>query len=124
MSTCTCPTTSEENVPPLDYVGLILFGSGIGLLSYVLEVFGEHTLSAREVTGLLALSLTLLTGYWLHARGTQFPLLQLRLFGIRTFRTSVNSGFFTRLGIGGVPFLLPLLYQTGLEATLPFNLGC
>src|ERR1022692_2379510 len=30
---------------PLDVIGLILFGSGIGLLSYVLEVFGEHTLS-------------------------------------------------------------------------------
>jgi predicted MFS family arabinose efflux permease len=50
---------------PLDIVGLTLFGSGISLLSYVLEVFGEHTLSAR-------------------------------------------------LGIGGVPFLLPLLYQVGL----------
>src|ERR1700761_4775554 len=27
---------------PLDFVGLVLFGSGISLLSYVLEVFGEH----------------------------------------------------------------------------------
>ena len=33
---------------PLDWGGLLLFGSGIGLLSYVLEVFGEHTLSLRE----------------------------------------------------------------------------
>jgi hypothetical protein len=29
----------------------------------------------------------------------------------------VNGSFFTRLGIGGVPFLLPLLYQTGLGYT-------
>ncbi len=41
---------------PLDFVGLVLFGSGISLLSYVLEVFGEHTLSGREVVGLLAIS--------------------------------------------------------------------
>jgi MFS family permease len=27
---------------------------------------------------------------------------------------AVNGAFFTRLGIGGVPFLLPLLYQVGL----------
>ncbi len=107
----------REETHPLDLVGLILFGSGIGLLSYVLEVFGEHTLSSREITSLLLLSLALLAGYWLHARALQFPLLQLRLFGIRTFRAATNGSFFTRLGIGGVPFLLPLLYQTGMGFT-------
>jgi len=30
---------------------------------------------------------------------------------------ATNGSFFTRLGIGGVPFLLPLLYQTGLGFT-------
>src|SRR5476651_1553330 len=38
------PDYREEHIHPLDVVGLILFGSGIALLSYVLEVFGEHTL--------------------------------------------------------------------------------
>jgi EmrB/QacA subfamily drug resistance transporter len=104
----------REETHPLDVVGLILFGSGIALLSYVLEVFGEHTLSAREISGLLALSLALLAGYWLHARTLAFPLLQLNLFSIRTFRAAVSGSFFTRLGIGGIPFLLPLLYQVGL----------
>ncbi len=33
---------------------------------------------------------------------------------IRTFRVSVAGGFLTRLGMGGMPFLLPLLYQLGL----------
>jgi EmrB/QacA subfamily drug resistance transporter len=108
------PDYREEHTHPLDTVGLILFGSGIALLSYVLEVFGEHTLSAREVSGLLALSLALLGGYWLHAKSLLFPLLQLNLFKIRTFRAAVSGSFFTRLGIGGVPFLLPLLYQVGL----------
>jgi len=41
-------------------------------------------------------------------------LLPLNLFGIRTFRVSVVGGFVTRLGISGMPFLLPLLYQSGL----------
>src|SRR6202041_1410302 len=104
----------REETHPLDTVGLILFGSGIALLSYVLEVFGEHTLSVREISGLLVLSLALLAGYWLHAKSLAYPLLQLGLFKIRTFRAAVNGGFFTRLGIGGVPFLLPLLYQVGL----------
>lgn len=108
------PDYREEKTHPLDAVGLILFGSGVGLLSYVLEVFGEHTLSVREISGLLVLSLALLAGYWLHAKTLAYPLLQLGLFRIRTFRAAVSGSFFTRLGIGGVPFLLPLLYQVGL----------
>jgi EmrB/QacA subfamily drug resistance transporter len=108
------PDYREENTHPLDIVGLILFGSGIALLSYVLEIFGEHTLSVREILGLLMLSLVLLSGYFVHAKGTPYPLLQLKLFGIRTFRAAVSGSFFTRLGIGGIPFLLPLLYQVGL----------
>jgi MFS family permease len=53
----------------------------------------------------------------IHAKSLAFPLLQLSLFRIRTFRASVSGSFFTRLGIGGVPFLLPLLYQVGLGLT-------
>jgi EmrB/QacA subfamily drug resistance transporter len=99
---------------PLDLVGLILFGSGVALLSYVLEIFGEHTLSVREIVGLLVISVVLLAGYALHANHTRFALLQLSLFRIRTFSAAVSGSFFTRIGIGGVPFLLPLLYQIGL----------
>src|SRR5271165_4654115 len=61
------PDYREEQTHPLDVVGLILFGSGIALLSYVLEIFGEHTLSSREILGLLTISLALIGGYGLHA---------------------------------------------------------
>jgi hypothetical protein len=107
----------REESEPLDVVGLILFGSGVGLLSYVLEVFGEHTLSSREILGLLAVALMLLAGYGLHSTKTAFPLLSLGLFRIRTFRAAVAGSFFTRLGIGGIPFIIPLLYQVGLGFT-------
>jgi EmrB/QacA subfamily drug resistance transporter len=107
----------REKSDPLDWTGLILFGSGIALLSYVLEVFGEHTLSVREILGLLALSVLLLAGYGRHAAKAAFPLLRLSLFRIRTFRAAVSGSFFTRLGIGGIPFIMPLLYQVGLGFT-------
>jgi EmrB/QacA subfamily drug resistance transporter len=107
----------REKSNPLDIAGLVLFGSGIAMLSYVLEVFGEHTLSARWISGLLAASVLLLAAYGLHAARTRFPLLSLNLFRIRTFRAAVSGSFFTRLGIGGIPFILPLLYQVGLGFT-------
>ena len=111
------PDYRQEHTHPLDLAGLLLFGSGIGLLSYVLEVFGEHTLGGGEILGLLALSAALLASYGIRATRTKFPLLRLSLFRIRTFRASVSGSFFTRLGIGGIPFLFPLLYQVGLGFT-------
>ena len=104
----------RERTRPLDVEGLILFGAGLALLSYVLEVFGEHALSAAEILGLLFVSMALLFGYGVHAERTRWPLLRLGLFRSRSFAAAVGGGFITRLGIGGVPFLLPLLYQVGL----------
>jgi MFS family permease len=89
------PDYREERPDPLDVTGLILFGAGIALLSYVLEVFG----------------------YGFHATRTPHPMLRLVLFRIRTFRAAVSGSFLTRLGIGGIPFLFPLLYQVGLGFT-------
>jgi EmrB/QacA subfamily drug resistance transporter len=107
----------REHTDPLDVTGLILFGSGIALLSYVLEVFGEHTLTALEILGLSAVAIALLAGYGFHATRTAHPVLHLALFRIRTFRAAVAGSFVTRLGIGGIPFLFPLLYQVGLGFT-------
>ena len=111
------PNYRESRNYALDIVGLALFGSGIALLSYVLEVFGETTLSGREMLGLLAISAVLLATYGLHTQRTAHPLLRLKLLATRTFRVAVSGNMFTRLGIGGIPFLLPLLYQVGLGFT-------
>ncbi len=111
------PDYRTETDVPLDFVGLALFGSGIALLSYVLEIFGEHDLSTRSILFLLGLSVLLLLAYARHALGEKFPLLELALFRVRTFRSAVAGSFATRLGVGGLPFLLPLLYQIGLGYT-------
>jgi EmrB/QacA subfamily drug resistance transporter len=98
---------------PLDVAGFVLFGLGIALLSYVLEVFGEHTLGAAQVLCLLALAAVLLGAYGLNSSRIARPLLQLDLLQLRSFRTSNIGSFVTRIGLGGIPFLLPLLYQVG-----------
>lgn len=108
------PDFRDTAETPLDRIGMVLFGAGIALLSYVLEVFGEHSWPPMGIAFLFATSIVLLIGYRMHARHTAHPLLYMRLFAVRTFRIPVIGGFITRLGVGGMPFLLPLLYQIGL----------
>jgi EmrB/QacA subfamily drug resistance transporter len=108
------PDYYGEQARPLDLVGLVLFGAGIALLSWLLEIFGEHKIDATSAGVLLLLAVSLLAAYAWHAKDAAHPLLRLALLRIRTFRVSVAGGFLTRLGMGGMPFLLPLLYQLGL----------
>jgi EmrB/QacA subfamily drug resistance transporter len=108
------PDYRGDNPRPLDVVGLILFSSGTAILSWLLEIFGEHALDPTTVALMFVLAVSLIGAYVWHASDAQFPLLRLALFKVRTFRISVVGGFITRLGVGGLPFLLPLLYQLGL----------
>lgn len=108
------PDYHGQEKRPLDVMGLILFSTGTAILSWLLEIFGEHTLDAVTAGLMLALSITLLAAYVWHASQRKYPLLRLSLLRVRTFRISVLGGFLTRLGVGGMPFLLPLLYQVGL----------
>jgi EmrB/QacA subfamily drug resistance transporter len=108
------PDYHGDEPRPLDVTGLLLFGAGTALLSWLLEVFGEHDIGATPAAMVFLVSLGLLAAYAWHASRARYPLLRLGLFRVRTFRVSVAGGFITRLGLGGLPFLLPLLYQVGL----------
>lgn len=109
------PDYYGEKERPLDGVGLILFGSGVAILSWVLEVFGDNGMVGARALIWVVVSLILLGAYVWHARRMAEPLLRLSLFKIRTFRLAVLGGFITRLGVGGLPFLLPLMYQVGMK---------
>lgn len=111
------PDYRGAQVPRLDVVGLVLFGVGVALLSYVLEVFGEHGWNPVLVAGLTVLAIVLLTAYVRHAARVPHPLLRTALLRVRTLRIAVGGTFLTRIGVGGLPFLLPLLYQVGLGKT-------
>ncbi len=108
------PNYWDEEAPRLDRWGFVLFGGGVALLCYVLEVLGDHSLPTVWAWSLLALALVLIGAYLWHSRRVAAPVLALWLFRIRTFRVSVAGSFVTRLGMAGMPFLLPLLYQVGL----------
>src|SRR5437764_493524 len=70
------PDYRDPEAPRLDRTGFILFGAGVALLSYVLEVFGEHRLGNGAIVALLAISLALLAAYGWHGRHTATPVLE------------------------------------------------
>jgi len=76
----------------LDTVGLILFGSGIALLSYVLEVFA-NTPEPREISGMLGFR-SAACGLLVARKVARLSLAAAQLFKIRTFRASVSGSFF------------------------------
>ena len=108
---------------PLDVAGFLLSGVGLSALSFGLTVLGRGTVPAPTVAALIAGGTALIIVYIVHARRTAFPIIDLGLLSIPTFRASVAGGFVFRLGIGALPFLLPLLFQIGFGLT-PFRSGC
>jgi EmrB/QacA subfamily drug resistance transporter len=107
---------------PFDFVGFILSGLGIGGLAFGLSVLGLALLPAGTVAILIGVGAVSAAAYVLHARRRAAPILDLRLFKYATFRASIFGGFLFRLGIGALPFLLPLLLQIGFHLT-PFQSG-
>ena len=57
-----------------------------------------------RIARLLAIAAVLLAGYGVNALRIRYPLLRLDLFRLRTFRAAVGGSFFSRLGLGGIPF--------------------
>src|SRR5581483_1080897 len=60
--------------------------------------------------------------YLRHAKRTSSPVLDFTLMKHQTLRASLTGGFMYRLGVGALPFLLPLLMQIGFGLS-PFNSG-
>jgi EmrB/QacA subfamily drug resistance transporter len=122
MATFYIPDVHADRPAPFDFVGFVLSGLGIGGLAFGLSVLGLALLPAPWIVGLLAIGAICTTAYVIHARRAAAPILDLRLFKLATFRASILGGFLFRLGIGALPFLLPLLLQIGFNLT-PFQSG-
>ena len=63
-----------------------------------------------------------MTLYVMHARRTGSPVLDFAMLRLPTLRAAIIGGFLFRLGIGALPFLLPLLMQVGFGLS-PFQSG-
>ena len=113
MAMLFVPNIKEDDTPPLDIIGFLLSGFGFALLMLGFASGGRHLIPAEISVGCVIVGAICLVLYVFHARRTPFPVLQLGLLKIPTFRISVVGGFLFRIGIGAIPFLLPLMLQVG-----------
>lgn len=103
----------REPTPPLDWRGFVLAGVGLALAMFGFSTMGRHLVSMPLAVGSLLVGIGALFGYVWHARRHPHPLLDLGLFRLPTYRAGVLGGSLFRIGIGAIPFLLPLMLQLG-----------
>jgi EmrB/QacA subfamily drug resistance transporter len=112
----------ERNPRPVDIVGFFIaavafagtvFGLSVVSLPALPIIYGYLTLAVGVTASLL---------YLLHARRVRYPLLDPKLFRHPLFRSSITGGSLFRIGVGAVPFLLPLMLQLGFGLN-PFQSG-
>src|ERR1700689_2977419 len=111
-----------EHHDPFDFVGFMLSGLAIAGLAFGLSAMGLEFLPTGVVAALLCVGAIAAVAYVIHAKHSPAPILDLSLLRLPTFRASIFGGFLFRLGIGALPFLLPLLLQIGFDLT-PFQSG-
>jgi EmrB/QacA subfamily drug resistance transporter len=122
LATRYIPDVRTQYPYPFDLVGFILSGLAISGLAFGLSLLGLAFLPGSVVAGLLGVGAVAAAAYVIYARYAPAPILDLRLLKLPTFRASILGGFMFRLGVGALPFLLPLLLQIGFGLS-PFESG-
>jgi EmrB/QacA subfamily drug resistance transporter len=112
----------SEDPERFDLYGVVLAGIGLGGIAFGLSVAGLNLLPWTIVVALIAVGSISMTLYVIHAKRTASPVLDFTLMRLPTLRASIIGGFLFRLGIGALPFLLPLLMQVGFGLS-PFKSG-
>jgi EmrB/QacA subfamily drug resistance transporter len=103
----------EPTRTKFDLRGLILSGTALACLMFGIEVASRGAGSAGIVAALLGIGVISAILYCLHARRTPRPMLDFRLLRIATFRMSLFCGSLSRIAVGAMPFLMPMMFQLG-----------
>nr|WP_281418550.1 MFS transporter [Ancylobacter oerskovii] len=116
------PDIREEDVAPFDLHGMLLSSVGLAGLVFGFALLGQHAVAPWIALSVIAVGAVAMTFYVRHARHTDRPILDLTLLKVPTFFAGVVGASLFRIGIGALPFLLPLMLQLGFGMT-PFASG-
>jgi EmrB/QacA subfamily drug resistance transporter len=107
----------ETSAARFDGWGLLLSGVALAGLMFGLETAGRGLVSHWLTVAMLIAGVLAGIGYFVHARRHCSPLLDFSLMRIPTFLVSTLAGTLFRVGVGALPFLLPLMFQLGFGYT-------
>lgn len=107
------PEVREARAPRLDLGGFMMSAASAAALMLGLSLIGDEVAPAGVIVALCVIGLIAGFFYMRHARLIEEPILDPRLLDIPTLRASVLGGSLFRIGLGAIPFLLPLELQEG-----------
>jgi len=101
----------RQPVSRFDALGYVLLAYAMVAVSVALNALSADQPRHAAVVILVVSGLATMVAYWLHAARTQQPLFPLALFKVHTFSVGILGNLFSRVGSGGMPYLIPLLMQ-------------
>ncbi|KXU82768.1 MFS transporter [Paraburkholderia monticola] len=107
------PNLRGTDRKPLDVVGLLLSGVALTAILYGAELASQPATNPWLAIAIVAAGLLVGVIAFLHAKHHPYPLVDVSTLKVPTFSVTVITGSFTRIGIGAVPYLMPLLFQVG-----------
>jgi EmrB/QacA subfamily drug resistance transporter len=122
LATIFIPNSREQKKEPLDMRGFLLMAIALGGLVFGFETAGRHLVPDWAVGTLLGVGLAGLGLYFLHVRGVSHPIIDLSIVKYQTYRVCITGGTLFRIGVGALPFLLPLMLQVGFGVS-PMSSG-
>jgi EmrB/QacA subfamily drug resistance transporter len=108
------PGGSEHRVGRFDLKGFVLAATGFPLFMYAISTGASSGWGSPFVLATGLPGVVLLLAFAAVELRSPAPMLQLRIFGDRTFRSTNLQLAFASVGFFGVLFLVPLLLQDGL----------
>ncbi|MDE1991767.1 MAG: MFS transporter [Rhizobiaceae bacterium] len=107
------PNQPGQDVRRLDVKGFVLSSTSLVLLLYGMELAGRQDTSLTLAGGIMGAGIVVGLVAIRHLQKAIQPILNLAVFRVQTYKTSVWWGGFARAGIEAVPYLSPLLFQIG-----------
>lgn len=100
-----------------DYSGFLLFSFSLVFMSVGIGLVAEELIPLYASALIIVSGFALLFLYVVHAKTDDQPLIRLSLFSSRIYSIGILGCIISRLGISCIPFLMPLMLQTGFGYT-------
>ena len=101
----------EPGGAPFDWAGFLFSGTALASLMFGLETMGRGIFAPWVSWAAVVLGVSSGLVYGWHACRYAAPLIDFGLLKYRTFLVAVAGGTLFRIGIGAIPFLLPMMLQ-------------